>query len=106
MNIGRLNKRITIENATVTRDINGGEIIQWVTYCRAWATPKYIFGREHEEQDRETSMMQVDFTIRENKEYNIDEKMRVLYDGEYFNIQNVFRYANNEMIVLKTQKRL
>lgn len=105
MNIGRLNKQIVVQSFTSTRDTNGGEVKTWADYATVWATPKYNYGNEDDEQGRETAMTQVDFTIREDRNLTFAENMRVSFESEYYYIQNIMRYPTNDMLVLKTQKR-
>ena len=105
MNIGKLNKQIIIQNTTQTRDINGGVVSVWADYLTCWSTPRYNFGREHEEEQRETSMTSVEFTIRKDTSKSITEAMRINFEGEYYYIQNIFNYPTNDMQLLKTQKR-
>lgn len=47
MQIGRLNRRITIQSKTVTRDAYGGESISWTDVATVWAAVLPIRGREY-----------------------------------------------------------
>jgi SPP1 family predicted phage head-tail adaptor len=38
MNIGRLDRRITIQRKTTTRDANGGEVVTWSDWKTVWAS--------------------------------------------------------------------
>lgn len=105
MNIAKLNTQIIIQTSTITQDNNGGMVNTWTNYFTCWSTPKYEFGREHEEIDQETSVTNVSFTIRKDTSKSITEMMRVNLDGEYYYIQNIFNYPTRDMQVLKTQKR-
>lgn len=45
---GRLNKKITIQRATATRDAAGAEVRTWATLQYAWAAIEPLSGRETE----------------------------------------------------------
>lgn len=46
MDIGRLDKRITIQRRSATKDAYGQEVNQWVDIASVWANVKPIGGRE------------------------------------------------------------
>lgn len=46
MDIGRLDKRITIQRRSATKDSYGQEVNQWVDIATVWANIKPIGGRE------------------------------------------------------------
>lgn len=46
IDIGRLDKRITIQNRSSTLDIFGQPVDSWVDLATVWASIKYIGGRE------------------------------------------------------------
>lgn len=47
MQLGRLNRRITISEKEVVRDSLGGETITWTEVCTVWAAVLPIRGREY-----------------------------------------------------------
>ena len=42
----RLNRRVTIQEKSVTRAANGEEVVAWVTHAQVWAEVSPIRGRE------------------------------------------------------------
>ena len=46
MNAGKLNRRVTIEQKSVTRAANGEEIVAWTTVAEVWASVEQLRGRE------------------------------------------------------------
>lgn len=86
MNIGKLNKRITIQqNATITDD-EGTVIEGWQDFKKAWASiePLTLKYREFMSAQALNSEITIQIKIRYTKE--ITPKMRVLYGTRVFEI--------------------
>lgn len=109
MNIGALDRKITIQSNTQTKSATTGEVTYtWATLANVWATVTYPRGgtdrNEGVEEARETSITPVEFTIYYRTD--VTEGMRILYDSEYFNIMRVNKVGQrNEMIKLVTEKK-
>lgn len=101
MRAGLLRKRITIQNTTATRDSYGAENITWEDFAvnrPAQVTP--LSGREFFDAQQTQSGIEVRFNIRYIK--GIKPKMRVLYNGEGYDIQSVINLEerNREIQIL------
>lgn len=108
MNIGRLDRKVTIEEPSLTASSTTGERTQtWVTLAVVWATvtyPKTMAMNEGLEQSRLTAVTPVEFTIRWRTDVTVD--MRVYYRGEYFEIKRINEVGQrNEMLKLVTERR-
>lgn len=109
MNIGALDRKITIQTNTQSKSATTGEVTYaWSTLASVWATVTYPRGgtdrNEATEQARETTTTPVEFTIWYRTD--VTEGMRILYDSEYFNIMRVNKVGQrNEMLKLVTEKK-
>lgn len=110
MNIGALDRKITIESQTTAASSTTGErTYTWATLASVWATVRYPQSAERStegmEQGRETSSIPVEFTIWHRTD--VTEKMRVSYDSAYFDIQRINKVGQrNEMLKLVTVKKI
>ena len=110
MNIGALDRLITIQYQSTSQSSTTGEVTTtWATLASVYATVSYstspISRQEAQEQSRETSIIPVEFMIWWRSD--VTELMRVLYDSEYFNIMRVNRVGQrNEMLKLVTEKKV
>lgn len=108
MNIGALDRKITIQSKTDSVSSTTGERIPvWATYAQVWATvtyPKNQASDEKNENGKRVATTPVEFTIYYRADLN--EKMRILYDSEYFDIMRINRAGQrNEMLKLITEKK-
>lgn len=109
MNIGALDRKITIQSYTETASSESGERTKtWATLAQVWATvtyPKSATERnEGIEQERETTITPVEFTIYYRTD--VTTGMRILWDSEYYNIMRVNKVGQrNEMLKLVTEKK-
>lgn len=90
--IGALNERITFQAYTSYPDGIGGETREWAdiaTNPTVWARVMPKSGREDRAEDRVTATAMTVFQIRYRSD--IDETMRIAWEGEYYNIRNVPR---------------
>ncbi len=87
MNVGKLNRRITIQQRTEGLDSYGQPNQSWIDVATVWANIKPIKGRE----------LLIAQSMRSEVTHNIDIRyrtgitaaMRVNYNGRFFNIQAV-----------------
>lgn len=87
MQIGRLNRRITIEQKSVTRDAYGGETITWSTVAAVWAAVLPIRGREYVAIRQAGAELTTRFVIHYRA--GVTPAMRVSYNGATYNIEEV-----------------
>lgn len=109
MNIGTLDRFITIQSPTETVSSTTGErAMTWTTFAQVWATVTYpispLSGNEGLEQGRETAVTPVEFMIWFRTDIN--EKMRISYDSSYFNILRINKVGGrDEMLKIVTEKK-
>lgn len=110
MNIGALDRYITIQQQTVTQSSTTGEVSStWTTLASVYATVNYPKSQsvrdEGHELGRETAVIPVEFVIWFRDD--VTENMRVLYDSKYYNIMRVNVVGQrDEMLKLVTEKKV
>ena len=99
---GQLNRQITIQQNTQTKDAEGGMVDSWANFAEnIWAKKNNLSGNERAatRQGGSTLDARTEFTIRYLA--GITEQMRVLCDGKYYNIRHVNDFMDrHEFIVL------
>ena len=84
MDPGVLNRQITIQQYTVTRDSYGGEVQAWADLVTVWAQKAHRASREFfaaQKVNAETTDM---FIVRFRS--GVTAKMRVTFDGKTYDI--------------------
>jgi SPP1 family predicted phage head-tail adaptor len=92
VNIGDLRHRVTIEEATITRDDFGGEIETWGTVATAWAAVEPLQGREFLEGRRAEA--EVSTRIRVRYRAGIVPGMRVSWGDHVYDIEAVIEHES------------
>ena len=90
MNVGRLNKRITFQKATSTKDKYGNHKPGWSDYFACWATV-VASGRRSEEVSAAAVTREeqyVDVTVRWSSETSLvnAKEYRILIDNDIYDI--------------------
>ena len=102
---GMMDERIKIESYAVTNDADTNEeILAYTLLYEAWAYVRYadkqkISDQEKEILDRESVILKYIITIRYNAAIG-DHKMRVMYRGDYYDIEAIRELGRKEYIVL------
>ena len=101
MNIGALDRRIVIQQNTATQDGFGEMIASWSTLATVWAAKKKQTGREF--------LADADQTVGERKTVwvirwrtDVTNLMRVSYDGDFYNINDVNEIGRKAGLELMT----
>jgi SPP1 family predicted phage head-tail adaptor len=97
MDIGRLNKRITIESQAVTFDAVGQQVESWSTFATVWANIKHNSGAETIKSDSITSTVKASFRIRYKS--GIDAGMRIKYQTSLYRIMAVLPHVEDKRYV-------
>lgn len=87
MNIGRLDRKIVIEDESQAMNSYGESVSTWSTYHTAFAHVQKVSGKEAEEASRITATNYVKFKIRFFA--GITEDMRILYNSNYYDIVEI-----------------
>lgn len=100
--IGKLDKRIQIQDYTVSKNDSGEDVLSWSTLATVWAGVEYKSGNEDFEADQKVATSQVIFTIRYT---TIKSNYRILYDADYYDILNIEGDERTRYLKIKAKKR-
>jgi SPP1 family predicted phage head-tail adaptor len=101
MNIGQLDRRITIEQSTETQSAYGDISISSTTLKNVWAHVIYKSGNEKDQASRMTDITVVIFTIRYNSD--VTQQMRINWDGAHYFIDEVLHHGRKKWTQLKAK---
>ena len=91
MNIGRLNKRITIQEQSSSYDAAGQPVESWSDFATVWADIKYNSGKETIKADAMASTAKASIRIRYKQ--GINAGMRVVYQTTTYEILAVLPHV-------------
>jgi SPP1 family predicted phage head-tail adaptor len=94
MRAGELDRKIVIEQASETPDTIGTVIKTWSTFATVWAKRTPLRGREYFSAAQKGA--EKDFTYRLRWLSGLTEKMRLVDDGEYWDIQHIAPIGRQE----------
>lgn len=94
MEIGSLNKRITLQELKLTVNENGFEVEEWIPFKTVWTEVSNLHGREYFDAAAIQMENTVKFTIRYLP--GIDTAMRISFKDKYYNITSIdnIKYRN------------
>jgi SPP1 family predicted phage head-tail adaptor len=96
---GELNRRITIQQGTVTKDTSGAPQTTWTTHVTVWAGREHLPGRELWQAMQVREHVPVRYKIRYLA--TVTARMRLVDGSRTFDITSVSPDARNtEMILL------
>lgn len=104
--IGQLDQRITLQSYTLAPDGAGGQARTWADFAsvpNVWAHVRPGAGGERFEEDRTTANTVTLFTIRYRSD--VDERHRIVWNSETYNIRQVKRASNREHFLLIVAER-
>lgn len=103
--IGNMRERVEVQNVTESRTTSGYAVETWTTAATVWAEVTYNILPSGEEQmaDRKTATQVTNFRIRTRTDVN--EKTRLLYRSEYFDIVAIEYTPGREFMILQGEKR-
>lgn len=100
MQAGRLDRKVTIQVNTPTKDDFGGEADSWGTLAIVWAEITQVSGRETFEADQIAAVAQVRFRIRYRSD--VTAKNRISYNGNLYNIHHAAELGRGDGLDLFT----
>jgi SPP1 family predicted phage head-tail adaptor len=104
MQIGRLDRKITIESVTETRDGVGQPTETWSTFATVWATKKEMGGKEMMAANQTVAESAAIFTIRYLS--GVTPKMRINYGGNIYDILSIAEKGRQNYLEITTKVRL
>lgn len=91
VDIGKLDKRITIQRHTISEDEYGNQVQEWVEYHKCWAAVNGVTNREYWQAREQHEENIVNFRVRFCnllKDLNKTE-YRIVFDGRIYDISYV-----------------
>ena len=79
MDIGQLDRRITIEQPSESQTDFGDMTLSWATLRSVWSHVFFKSGSEKEQAERMTDITQIIFTIRYASD--VTQQMRISFDS-------------------------
>jgi SPP1 family predicted phage head-tail adaptor len=100
---GRLDRLITIQQLTSTRDaVFGSEVQTWSTLAQVWADVRDLSGREFVQARQTGTQITTELTIRHRTD--VTPKQRVLVDGRTLEINNVLQIGRRDGLRLMCEE--
>lgn len=106
MEAGKLNRLITIQQRTTTRDPDiGSEIVSWTDVASVWAQFDPIRGREYYVAKQQQAETVARFRIRYRDD--VVQEMRISFAGKFYDIEDVINVRGlNVELELMTREGL
>jgi SPP1 family predicted phage head-tail adaptor len=97
---GRLRERVTIQEATETRDSFGQAVATWATHATCWASVEPFSGSERFQAA--TLNAEILYEVRIRYDSEITPKMRLLYGTRILRIERIIdeREEHRELVLL------
>lgn len=94
MNLGKMDRWVTIQNEVNTQDTDGSYTKTWTTFRQVWASKVDKSGSEGIEQARDTSTTTTIFKIRYIS--TLTQKHRISYNGVTYDIEIIKELGRRE----------
>lgn len=102
MNIGKLDRKIVIEQSTSTRNDHGEDVYVWTVFLTLFASVKKAGGKENSEGGKDTATNRKKFKVRFFP--SITEKMRIDYNGDKYDIEEIQELGREGLWITATKK--
>lgn len=99
INAGELDRRVVIQRAVRTTDTHGESVIAWDSLATVWAKFEAGGGSETHLADRRQANQAATFTLRWLA--GVMAEMRVLHDGDAWDIESVEEPDRRESLLLR-----
>lgn len=105
MQLGALNKQITLFTASSTKLASGQDQLSYTEEITVFAHRKQTAGGETTEADQKVAFDKVTWTIH-NVITNLDKKRVLTYNGEYYEITRIVPDHHHEFfLIIESRKR-
>ena len=98
MRAGKLDRRITLQTLTISRDSYGAAIESWSTLDTVWAGVLPLKGEEYFAAAQIVAEEQLKFRIRHRTD--LTEKVRVLYESQAYDVQHIAEIGRRQGLEL------
>lgn len=101
---GPLDRYVTIEQKTKTRDAYGAEIETWTTFAQVWASKRDIRGREYFAAQQVNAETDTVWRIRWIA--GVKAEMRINWNGTLYDIQDIAEIGRREGLEIMARVRV
>jgi len=101
MNIGKLDRYITLQSVSTSVDAYGQPVESFSTLANVWAKIEYKSEVEKFENEQLRAVSSIDFTIRYRTD--VTQQMRISYNSETYQIIGISEIGRGEGLKLKTK---
>lgn len=103
MNVGKLDRRVTFQASTKTRNSVGGFVETWADYASRWAWHRQMKVTAELSADMKDRMFYGEgdtvFVIRFDD--NIHAEMRLSYDGNLYSIEGIREFGEGRQVYME-----
>ena len=98
---GQLDRRITLQSASVSTDGFGQAVRTYSTLAQVWAKVEYKGTNEGNEASKLTSVNKVRFTIRYRSD--VDATVKISWGGKTYEIEGVSLEGRERYLIIDTR---
>lgn len=100
---GQLDRRVTLQSASVSTDGFGQAVRTYSTLAQVWAKVDYRTVKEGEDAEKLTSVNKVRFTIRYRAD--VDATIKISWDSKTYEVEGVSLEGRERYLILDTVVR-
>lgn len=104
MRAGPLDRRIVIEQRSLTKNSAGGVTESWSTFATVWAQKMDLRGEEFQAATRENARTITEWRIRYIS--GLKSEMRISCNGQYYNITGIAETGRRDGKIITTELRI
>ena len=100
MTTQQLDRIVTIQQRSATRDAFGSEVVTWADLAEVWARVTPRSAREQFENDANITVASNTTVFRIRYRDDLDEAMRVVYDSHEWDIEGIIEVGRRDKLDL------
>ena len=98
---GKLDRRVTLQSASVSTDGFGQSVRTYSTLASVWAKVDYKSVKEGEDSEKLTSVNRVRFTIRYRSD--VDATTKISWKGKTYEVEGVSLEGRERYLIVDTR---
>lgn len=98
---GKLDRRVTLQSASVSTDGFGQSVRTYSTLASVWAKVDYKSVKEGEDSEKLTSVNKVRFTIRYRSD--VDATTKISWKGKTYEVEGVSLEGRERYLIVDTR---
>lgn len=98
-----MDRRVTLQSKSATRDAMGGEVVTYATFASVWAEKRDLAGREYLTAGQsERAEIQTLWRLRWLS--GVTPAMRLIHGSDVYDIESVAELGRNDALELHTKR--